>query len=72
MNIKEKLLLLETMLDVKEGTLSEELELNDTENWDSLAIISFIALVNEKFGKSVSASSVKSAKTIGDLLKLTE
>lgn len=72
MNNKEKLSLLETMFDAEKGSLYEEMDLADSEYWDSLAIISFIALVDETFNKRVPAPMVKSAKTVGDLIKLME
>lgn len=71
MTNKEKLNLLEEMLDSGE-TLTDDMVLSDVENWDSMAFISFIALVDEKFGKQVAAPTVKAAKTVDDLLKLME
>lgn len=40
--------------------------------WDSMATISFIALLDEKFGKSVSADDIKALKSVSDVLKIME
>jgi len=72
MNNKEKLVLLEEMLDVEEGTLNEDMNLKDIPEWDSMATISFIALLDEKFGKSVSADDIKALKSVSDVLKIME
>ncbi|MBQ4123741.1 acyl carrier protein [bacterium] len=51
-------------------------ELNDNdileefEEWDSLSILSIIALFNSEFGKTISVADVREAKTIGGLKKL--
>jgi acyl carrier protein len=38
--------------------------------WDSLAVIGFIAVVDENYGINVSPSGIKLAKTIDDLFAL--
>ncbi len=38
--------------------------------WDSLAIISSIALIDEYFDKTISAVQISSCKSIGDLIEL--
>lgn len=67
--IKEgKLALLEEMLDLEEGSLNENMELGDIDAWDSMAVISLIALADEHFGKSLTAVQIKKFKTIKDIL----
>ena len=65
---KEKLALIEEMLDEEEGSLKGETRLDEIERWDSMAVISLIALVDEHFGKPLSASQIKKFKTIQDIL----
>lgn len=40
--------------------------------WDSLAIISSIALIDEYFNKTISAAQISSCETIGDLINLAK
>lgn len=72
MTNKEKLGLLEEMLDLEENSLEEDMDLNDVENWDSMAVISLISLLDEKFDKQISANQIKSFRNIGDILKIME
>ena len=52
----------------------DNVELNDEltsfECWDSLTILSIIALASEKYGKQLTNESIRDAKTIGGLMKL--
>lgn len=72
MTNKEKLGLLEEMLDIEENSLKEDMDLEDVENWDSMAVISFISLLDEKFGKQITASQIKAFKNISDVLEVME
>ena len=53
-------------------------ELNDNDvleefdEWDSLSILSIIALFNSEFGKTLTVNDVRDAKTIGGLKKLAD
>ncbi|MCX7708786.1 MAG: phosphopantetheine-binding protein [Clostridia bacterium] len=67
MTIQEKLSLLEELLDTEKDTLSEETELNQLSQWDSIAVISLIAMFDETFGKVVTPKEVKSFKIIKDI-----
>ncbi len=70
MDRKEFLLALDEMLELDAGTLTGAEELESLDNWDSLAVISFIALVDEKLGLVVEGEKLAKAKTIDDLLAL--
>lgn len=72
MQLKEKLELLEEMLEAEEGTLNENTELSQLEEWDSVAALSFIVLLDENFDKSITGKQIKELKTIGDMLKIME
>lgn len=67
--MKETIRKIEEMLELKNGVLSEETMLSEVKEWDSLAVISFIALADD-FNKSVSGQDIKGCKTVGDLVKL--
>lgn len=72
MTNKEKLNLLEEMLDLEEGILNEAMQISEVENWDSMAVISLIALLDENFSKQISVIEIRSFKTVGDILKVME
>lgn len=67
----EFLAALEEMLELDAGSLSPDTVLDSLDSWDSLAVISFIALVDEHFDHVVAGEDLAKAKTIGDLLALT-
>ncbi len=69
MDNKEKLELLEEMLELEEGTLKEDTLLNDIEEWDSVAALSFIVLLDEEFNRTITGKQIKEFRTIGDILK---
>lgn len=47
-----------------------ETKLEDIDEWDSLSIISFAAMVNIKFDKELVSEEIAQAKTIKDLYLL--
>jgi len=61
---------LEEVLEADAGTITGEQALDDLAAWDSLAVMAFIAMVDEKFGITLSASKLAEAKTVGDLISL--
>jgi acyl carrier protein len=70
MNRADFLNALDEMLELDPGTLTGEEVLEGLDSWDSLAVISFIALVDEHFDKVVAGEDLAKAKTINDLLAL--
>jgi len=70
MDRKEFLLALDEMLELDPGTLTGAEELESIDSWDSLAVISFIALVDERLGHVVEGEKLVKAKTVDDLLGL--
>ena len=70
MTNEKKLELLEAMLELDPGTLKPATVLEDLEEWDSVAVISFIALVDDEFDKVIKGVSVKEQKTVADLMGL--
>jgi acyl carrier protein len=57
------------ILEVEPGEVNPELELNEAV-WDSLAIVSTIALIDEVYDRTVSADALSECKTVGDVEKL--
>jgi acyl carrier protein len=70
MSKEEFLGALQEMLELDPGSLTGNEALGEVDAWDSMAVISFMAMADEKFGKSVTAQSIAGAKSIGDLYKL--
>lgn len=48
----------------------EETDLRDIEEYDSLAVVTIIAMVDETFGKNLSGSAFEKITTVGSLIKL--
>jgi acyl carrier protein len=63
---------LEDALEIPSGTLSPELPLDSFPEWDSLAHLNFIALLNKEYNKKISIEDIVSCKTVGDLLHFME
>ncbi len=68
MDKQKKLALLEDMFEMDEGTLKEETRLDDLDEWDSLAKLSLIVLMDDEFEKKLSGLEIKEFVTIGDIL----
>lgn len=68
----KKIEALEEMMDLDAGTLTPETQLSEVEEWDSIALISFIALVDDEFDKVIKGSTIKAQKTVADLMALME
>lgn len=71
MTLEEKLSTLAEILDLDESSeegLKPENDLADIEEWDSLAALSFVVLMQDKFGKAVTGKQVRGFKTVQDLL----
>ena len=67
MTYQEKMTASEELFEVDSGKITAETDL-DTLPWDSMSMLSVIALVNEHFGKRISGVQIKSFKKIGDIL----
>ncbi|HZH27279.1 MAG TPA: phosphopantetheine-binding protein [Azospirillaceae bacterium] len=68
----EFLAALDELLELDPGTLTGTEQLDDLDNWDSLAVVSFIALVDERLGLVVAGDALSKAKTVADLLALVD
>ncbi len=68
MDKQKKLAILEDMFEMDEGTLKEETRLDDLDEWDSLAKLSLIVLMDDEFEKKLSGLEIKEFVTIGDIL----
>jgi len=72
MTVKEKLNLLEELLLIEKDTLGEATELNGISEWDSMAVISTIAMFDSVYGKDIKSEEIKKFKTIKDIIDKME
>ena len=61
---------LEDVLEADVESINGDETLADLGSWDSLAVVSFIAMVDEKCGVTLAASKLADAKSVGDLIAL--
>lgn len=61
---------LESMMEMEVGTINGDEALADLPGWDSMAVLSFIAMVDSKLEEVVSPKTLASARTVGDLINL--
>ena len=65
---------IEKIIDVMdiEEEITADTVLEDLEEWDSLSLVSFMAMANAAYGKKVASADVKMAKTVADLYELVK
>ena len=68
MNLQEKLALIEEVLDVETGSLTPETLLAVVGEWDSIAALSLVVMLDEKFEKTVSGVQIKALASVNDIL----
>ncbi len=68
MTEKEKIALLEDMLELESGTLNADMELSSIEEYDSMAKLSLIVLMDDEFNKKLTGEQIRMFKTVGDIL----
>lgn len=65
---KEKLAMLEELFEMDEGSLSAEMILDELEQWDSMAKLSLIVLMDDEFGKELTGDQIKKFVKVQDVL----
>lgn len=68
MEKRKKIALLEEMMELDEGTLSENMNLNEIEGFDSMARLSLIVLMKDECGKKITTKQIRSFQTVKDIL----
>ena len=68
MELEKKIELLLNLLELKVGEFTPETNLDNLEEWDSLAAISYIVMMDEEFGIVANPTDIKNFKTIQDIL----
>lgn len=72
MNRTQFLALLDELLEQEPGTLKGDEPLTGLQRWDSLAVIGFIALLDEHFGISVPAARINACNSVADLMAIVQ
>lgn len=70
METTQKIGLIEEMLELDEGALSEETLLETVEQWDSMSKLSLIVLLDDEFGVQVNSDQIKALRSVKDILTL--
>ena len=52
--------------------ISIDTSLSDLEEWDSISVISYVALANTSFNKEISPEQIQTCKTIRDLYSILQ
>ena len=68
MTTEEKLTLLEETLEMDEGTLKADMELDDVDEYDSMTKLSIIVMMDDEFGVKLTSDIVKNFKKVQDIL----
>ena len=69
MNEQEKLLEIADILELDIDDINPDDTLSELETWDSVAVLSCISVMNEKFNKFPSAKEIRKYQTIRDLME---
>lgn len=71
MNTEEFARALEANIDgIAPGSLGPDTELAALDGWDSLAVLTSIALIEEAYGRVVSGEAIRACRTVADLHRL--
>ena len=72
MTNQEKLAMLEETWELDEGTLEVNTALADVDEYDSMAKLTLIVLMDDEFGVKLTGDMIKGFETVEDILKLME
>ncbi len=70
MTEREKLSMLEDLLELEEGDLTLDRELDDVDEFDSMAKLSLIVMMEDEFGIKLTGENFKAFKTVGDIVAI--
>lgn len=68
MTNEEKIALLEDMLELDGGTLAPETELSSIDEYDSMAKLSLIVMMDDEFNKKLTGEHISGFKTVKDII----
>ena len=68
MDINKKMTLIAELLELEVSDFTPETKLEELEEWDSLAAISYVVMMDEHFGVTANPNDIRNFKTIQDIL----
>ena len=68
MKKEEKIAMLEDMLELDGGFLKPEMELSAIPEYDSMAKLSLIVMMDDEIGKKLTGEDIQGFKTVQDIL----
>jgi len=68
MTQEDKIAMLEEMLELDGGVLEPATELTSIDEYDSMAKLSLIVLMDDEFGKKLTGEKIRQFKTVQDIL----
>lgn len=68
MTQEDKIAMLEEMLELDGGVLEPATELTSIDEYDSMAKLSLIVLMDDEFGKKLTGEKIRLFKTVQDIL----
>ncbi|BCX79193.1 acyl carrier protein [Campylobacter sp. 19-13652] len=68
MELSQKMELIAELLELETSDFTPQTSLDDLEEWDSLAAISYVVIMDEKFGIAAKPEEIQNFKTIQDIL----
>ena len=68
MTQEEKIAMLEEMLELDGGSLKPEMKLSEIPEYDSMAKLSLIVMMDEEYGKKLTGDQIREIKTVQDIL----
>lgn len=72
MTLEEKLAALEEIMELDEGTLKPDMELDDIDEWDSLSALSYVVMMQDEFGRKMRGAEIRAFETVQDILDTME
>ncbi len=67
MTKEEKIAMLEEIMDLDEGSLSENDQLDDIEEWDSLSVLTLISELKKRYNITLLPEQIKDFKIVQDI-----
>ena len=62
--------LFEETIDAAVGSVKPDMALADIVEWDSVSVLTFIAMADEKFGQQISGREIAACNTVTDIAML--
>ncbi len=67
MTLQEKIEFIEEIMDVDEGSLTEDTILEEVEEWDSLSTLTLTVRMKQDYDMNLTTDTIKEFVTIGDI-----